>query len=197
MLEPVEQSLLSETLTLARRGAERFGVALAAAGLAASGAGPAHAKPQWNAGLESGVTRSQLERPAWGWGNAVHADVLFLRERSTDIGIGPSLRVGSIDFDDLRTNAGVSLLLPIFESFPLVLETGPHLRNFAQPGVFGSIFFGLRSFNHYGHYEMAGGLSLTAEHSFLAGSPSALWLTARVDAAWIALPFVLLTNALR
>ena len=58
------------------------------------------------------------------------------------------------------TAFGVSLLLPVFQSFPLVLEAGPHLRNFHQPGVFASAFFGLRSFNHYGHYDMAAGISV-------------------------------------
>jgi hypothetical protein len=44
---------------------------------------------------------------------------------------------------------------------------------------------------------MATGLSLIAERSFADGTPSALWLTARVDAAWLALPFLLGVNALR
>jgi hypothetical protein len=160
---------------------------------------PARAAPQWNAGLESGVCGggSSFGFGNLGWCNAVHGDVLFLRQSGRDFGLGPSLRLGSARFDDLRIDAGLSVLLPVFESFPLVLEAGPHLRNFDQLGVFASAFFGLRSLNHYGHYEMATGLSLIAERSFVTGTPSALWITIRVDGAWLALPFVFTYNALR
>ncbi len=140
---------------------------------------------------------SSLGLQRLGWCNAVHGDVLFLRETGRDVGLGPSLRLGSARFDDLRLDAGLSVLVPVFESFPLVLEAGPHLRNLDQPGVYASAFFGLRSFNHYGHYEMAAGLSLIAERSFVAGTPSALWLTARIDGSWIALPFVFVYNGLK
>ena len=172
---------------------------LVAAALVSAVASPARAKPQWNAGLESGVcgTGSSLGFEKVGWCNAAHGDVLWLRESGKDIGLGPSLRLGSARFRDLRLDAGLSVLVPTFESFPLVLEAGPSLRNLNEPGVYGSAFFGLRSFNYYGHYEMAAGLSLIAERSFSAGTPSAIWLTARIDGSWLALPFVFLYNALR
>jgi hypothetical protein len=159
----------------------------------------ARAKPQWNAGLETGVCTgdSSLSFAKPGWCNALHGDVLFLRHSGREVGLGPSLRLGTARFDDLRLDAGLSVLLPVFESFPVVLEAGPHLRNLDQPGVFASAFFGLRSFNHYGYYEMASGLAITAERSFTAGTPSALWITARIDGSWLALPFVFGYNALR
>jgi hypothetical protein len=177
----------------------RSGAALCATAVALAVAPPARAKPQWNAGLESGVcgSGSSLGFHQLGWCNAVHGDVLFLRQTGRDVGLGPSLRLGSARFDDLRLDGGLSLLLPIFESFPLVLEAGPHLRNLDQPGIFASAFFGLRSFNHYGHYEMAAGLSITAERSFVVGTPSALWITARIDGSWIALPFLFVYNGLK
>jgi hypothetical protein len=170
-----------------------------AAVLATAVTTPGNAKPQWNTGLESGLcgTRSSHGGTKLGWCNAAHGDVLFLRERGTDFGVGPSLRLGTTRFDDLRLDAGLSVLIPVLESFPLVLEAGPHLRNFGQPGVFASAFFGLRSFNHYGHYEMAGGLSLIAERSFTAGTPSALWITLRIDGELMAIPFVFAYSGLR
>jgi hypothetical protein len=173
--------------------------ALAAAALISAFTKPAAAKPQWNAGLETGVCGgvSSLDFEKPGWCNALHADLLFLRERGRHVGLGPSLRLGSARFEDLRLDAGLSVLLPVFEWFPLVLEAGPHLRNLDQPGVFASVFFGLRSFNDYGNYEMAAGLVVTAERSFTTGTPSALWITARIDGSWLALPFVLGYNALR
>lgn len=174
-------------------------VGLFAAASVLLGAGRATATPQWNGGVETGVcgTGSSLGFEKVGWCNALHADVLFLRESGRDLGLGPSLRVGTAGFDDFRLDAGLSVLVPLFESFPLVLEAGPHLRNLHEPGVFASAFFGLRSFNHYGHYEMAAGLAVTAERSFSDGTPSAIWITARIDAGWLTLPFAFAYNALR
>jgi len=172
---------------------------LAVAAFITALARPADAKPQWNAGLETGVCGGRdslgFEEPRWC--NALHGDVLFLREGGRSVGLGPSLRLGSAGFDDVRVDAGLSVLLPTFESFPLVLEAGPHLRNFGEAGLYASAFFGLRSFNHYGSYEMAAGLSVTAERGFGVGTPSALWITARIDGSWVALPFVFIYNGLK
>jgi len=142
-------------------------------------------------------TGSSLGFEKVGFCNAAHADVLLLRQSGSDFGLGPSLRLGTARFSDVRLDAGLSVLLPLFEAFPLVLEAGPYLRNFGAPGAFGSAFFGLRSFNYYGHYEMAAGLSIIAERSFTAGTPSAIWITARIDGSWLALPLVFAYNALR
>lgn len=174
-------------------------VAAAAAALATATAAPTHAKPRWNAAWETALcgTGSGLRPDEFGWCNAVHGDVLFLREGNRGIGLGPSLRLGTASFEDFRVDAGLSVLLPVSESFPIVLEAGPHLRNLDELGVFGSAFFGLRSFNYYGHYEMSAGLALIAERSFAADTPSALWLAARIDGSWLALPFIFAYNAAR
>lgn len=175
------------------------GLSLVAGALVSAVPRPAAAAPQWNAGWETGVcgggSSLGLERP--GWCNALHADLLFRRGRGRQVALGPSLRLGSARFEDVRLDAGLSVLLPVLESFPLVLEAGPHLRNLDQPGLFASAFFGLRSFNDYGHYDMAAGLSIIAERSFTVGTPSAIWITARVDGSWIALPFLFAYNGLK
>jgi hypothetical protein len=172
-------------------------VALSAA--TASLARPASAAPVWNTGLDTGVcgSGSALALSQLGWCNALRGDVLFLRDNPRQFGLGPALRIGTARFDDFRLDAGLALLGPLFESFPLVLEAGPHLRNLHQPGAYASAFFGMRNFNYYGHYEIAAGLALTAERSFSHGTPSALWITARIDGAWIALPAIFLYNALK
>ena len=154
---------------------------------------PAEAKPQWNAGLETALCGlgSSLSISRAAWCNALHADVLLLKQRSSDFGIGPSLRIGTAAFDDVRLDAGLSAWLPVFGEFPLLLEAGPHVRNFDELGLFGSAFFGLRTFNHYGSYSMSTGLVLTVEQSLAAGRPSAWWLALRIDGSWLALPFLL------
>jgi hypothetical protein len=160
---------------------------------------PCSAKPQWNAGVEGALcgTGGALGLSNLGFCGSLHGDVLLLRGRSSDFGLGPSLRLGTAGFDDFRLDAGLSALVPVFDSFPLVLEAGPHLRNLTQPGIFASAFFGLRPFNHYGPYEMAAGLVLTAQRSFVTGTPSALWIGLRVDGSWLALPFIFAYNAAR
>jgi hypothetical protein len=157
------------------------------------------ASPTYNTGLETGVcTDSSSFRIAGvGWCNALRADLMLIRDRDRELGLGPMLRLGTARFDDTRVDAGLSIVLPAFESFPIVLDAGPHLRNFRQPGFFGSVFFGLRSFNDYGNYEMATGICVSAERSFGAERSSSIWLTARIDGSWIALPFVFAYNALR
>ena len=158
------------------------------------------AEPEWNVAAETSLCGRGDHGSVWkktGFCGGFRGDVLFGRERNADFALGPYATFGTATFSDLRFGGGLSLLLPVSESFPLVLEAGPHLRNLDQPGVFASVFFGLRSFNHYGHYEMAAGLSVTAERSFTTSTPSALWITARIDGSWIALPFVFAYNALR
>lgn len=182
-------------MTVGARGLVAGALALLATAVAA----PSHAKPRWNAGWETALcgTGSDVGFEELGWCNAAHADLLLLRDANRDIGLGPSLRLGTASFEDFRIDVGLSVLLPVSESFPIVLEAGPHLRNLEELGVFGSAFFGLRSFNYYGHYEMSAGLALIAERSFAAGTPSALWLAARIDGSWLALPFIFAYNAAR
>lgn len=159
----------------------------------------AQAAPPWSVGAEGGICWSgdalALHHP--GFCGALHADALFLRQRGRDIGVGPALRLGTVRFDDLRLDAGVSVLLPVLDSFAFVLEAGPHLRNFHEPGVYGSLFFGMRSFNYYSSYEPNAGLVLTAERAFSDGTPSAIWLSARIDASWLMLPAIFTYNALK
>ena len=174
-----------------RRGALRLTLAAAVSMFSSS---PAGATPQWNVGLETGACRDEVKL---GWCNAVHGDLLMLRSSPHEFGLGPSLRLGTVRFSDLRLDLGVSGLIPLFESFPLILEAGPSLRNFGHPGAFAGAFFGLRSFNYYGHYEMTGGLSVFAERSFGSDAESTYWLTARIDSAWIAMPFIFAYNALK
>jgi hypothetical protein len=44
---------------------------------------------------------------------------------------------------------------------------------------------------------MSAGLVITAQRSFSTGTPSALWLGARIDGYLFALPLILAYNALR
>jgi hypothetical protein len=179
-------------LTAARR-------ALPAVALGLLAAAPAFAKPQWNLGVEAALCRlSQAEQETRSdFCGAVHGDLMLLRERATGFDIGPALRLGSAGFGDLRTDVGLGALLPVFSSFPLVLEAGPHFLGASAVGLHAGAFFGVRSFNHYGSYEIACGLVAAHQRVFDDEHRSAWWIGVRLDGGLLALPLLLGYGALR
>src|SRR5215217_3354426 len=110
----------------------------------------ARADPQWNAGLITGVCGRGQDDAYWDdtcWYNGARADVLFGRNRNADFGVGPFASISTAGFDDLRLNAGGSLLIPVTPYFPIVLSAGGYARHDDgwTPGASGWLFFGSRS----------------------------------------------------
>src|SRR5262245_56052538 len=85
---------------------------------------PASADPQWNTGLTVAGCWEQNDRSVFGFCGGARGDVLWLRNRNSDYGVGPYLEVGTARFNDLRLSGGVSVLLPVTEDFPLVASAG-------------------------------------------------------------------------
>lgn len=161
---------------------------------------PALAAPQWNtavvpSGCLLGTNDEIFERVAFC--GSVRGDILFLRESARDFGIGPYASLGTAAFEDFRASLGVSALLPIIEDFPLVLAAGPLLRDGRELGVSGTVFWGLRSYNHYGTYNIAAGLALGAERTFGERETTALTIGLHVDGFVLAIPVLLLFGALK
>jgi len=161
---------------------------------------PARAAPQWNVGLLAsgcllGDRGAAFERAAFC--GSARGDLLFLRERTADFGLGPYLALGTTAFEDLRVSGGASALLPLAEDFPLVFSLGALLRNEGDVGVSGSVFWGLRSYNFHGSYNVAMGLSLSAERTFGDSATNSLALGVQIDGAVLVLPFLLLAGALQ
>ena len=127
------------------------------------------------------------------------ADVLWGRKDPFSWGYGPMAGVSTNHFRDLNVAAGASLLIPVSEYLPIVLQAGPYLRfhEGAHPGAFGSIFWGSRSFNYHSHYGMAGGLSLEARLGLDDDKERTIILAAHLDAQVMTLPFLFLFNAFR
>lgn len=161
-------------------------------------AGPGHARPQWNTGLVAsgcliGAGDAAFERVAF-CGQA-RGDVLFFRERTFDVGLGPYLALGTAAFDDLRVSTGLSALLPVIEDFPVVFSLGALARDGGHFGLSSSLFWGLRSYNFHSGYNLAFGVSLAGERTF-GGEPSnAISLGVQVDGMVLVLPFLLLVGA--
>lgn len=160
----------------------------------------ARAAPQWNTGLVAsgcllGEHDETFERIAF-CGQA-RGDMLFLRERVGDFGLGPYLAVGTAAFDDLRMSLGATALLPVLDDFPVVLSLGMLGRQHGDLGLSTSAFWGLRSYNFHAGYNLAFGFSLSAERTFGAEASSALSLGFQADGFVLALPFLLLAGALQ
>lgn len=161
---------------------------------------PASAHPQWNAGLVGagcllGGEEAVFDRAAFC--GAVEGDVLFFRERTRDFGFGPYAAVGTAAFSDLRLSAGARALFPVIEDFPLVASVGGVLRDGRDPGVEASLFWGVRSYNFHGSYNLAGGLVLSGTHLFEGPRSNAIGLGLQVDAFVLAVPWLLLWGALK
>jgi hypothetical protein len=164
---------------------------LTAAALVAS---PARASPEWNGGIVTSLC-ALGERGAYfeelAWRNELRVDVLFGRTRNAGFAAGPYVDLSTRDFDDLRWGGGASLLVPIAEDFPLVVSVGPYLNGIENAGVQTSLFWGLRAYNFHSAYGMAGGLVLGAEHDLGTRRETSLFVGARLDALWLALPLLI------
>lgn len=162
----------------------------------------AAAKPQGNASIISGVCGSGSRSALWErtcWYNALHADILFGRERNSDIGVGPYVEVATLGFEDLRLGGGGSLQLPIHHYVPAVLSLGGYAKYYSfssdageegrwEPGLAADLFVGARSFNFHSDYVMVGGLSLGARYGLGDSEEVSFIIAAQIDTAALWLP---------
>jgi len=174
--------------------------ALCGAALVSLVAVRASAHPQWNTGLVAsgcllGEGSTLFDRAAFC--GAAQGDVLFFREQTRDFGFGPYVSVGTASFSDLRLSAGARALFPVLEDFPLVVSLGGVLRDGHDPGVEGSLFWGVRSYNFHGSYNLAGGLLLSGQHLFDGPRSNVIALGVQLDGFILAVPFLLLWGALK
>jgi hypothetical protein len=168
----------------------------------------ARADPQASLGMTVGGEVVDVVGPSKA-GGAFHlggrASVLFLRNRGTDMALGPYLDVATASFHDLDLGGGAEWLIPVRDDLPLVLSAGAFWRALSReddsrpsrPGMEGTIFFGSRSYNFHSWYGLAAGLF--AQSRWLPASPSTLDLVfgVQIDGELLALPAVFIYEALR
>src|SRR5262249_22746898 len=87
--------------------------------------------------------------------NGLVGDLLFLRRRNRDFGLGPYLEVTTAGFWDLRWGGGATVLVPVTENFPLTLSLGLVEHRLRAPALSATSFFGARSYNFEGAYNWA------------------------------------------
>lgn len=181
--------------------ASQLGVMLTAAALAA----PAAAEPQGNASLTIGGAGVGERGRFWehaAFHLGARGDVMFLRDKPGDFGLGPYVEIGTQRFDEVHFGGGATVLFPVHDLLPLVASAGAFGRwrddGFGlEPGVSGALFWGVRNFNYTAGYAMAGGLLVAYRQSLGASKESTLLIAAQLDLAAIGLPLVALVNLIR
>lgn len=192
----------------------RRAVAVLAGALVAAYAAPAQAEPQATVGLTVGAAGAGLYRSIWqstAFHLGIHGDVLFGRSSNADFGIGPYAEILTNGFDEIQFGGGLSGLLPVFDTFPIVISAGaygrqasrppellPAVEGFGlEPGLAAELFFGSRSYNFHAPYVMTAGLIAQMRYGLGPSRETSIVLGAQVDFAILSLPFVLLINAAR
>jgi hypothetical protein len=88
-----------------------------------------------------------------------HTDVMLFRELSRSVGFGFTIDVQSHGFYDLLVAGGIGVLLPIHESFPIVLSGGAGIDALTgTPSAFARIWWGDRNRNQTGLYSSSYGI---------------------------------------
>lgn len=165
---------------------------------------PALADPQTTVGLTIGAAGRGNDRRIWDqtvFHLGLRGDVLFGRSNPHTFGVGPYLEVVTHAFDEVQLGTGITTLVPIFDAFPLVLSAGGYGRYASpygiEPGVAGSIFWGTRSYNHHGAYNMSAGLLAQFRYGLGASGETAIVISAQLDGMFLSLPFHFLYYGIR
>ena len=164
----------------------------------------ARADPQTTVGITIGPAGRAFQHNFWDQ-TVLHlgarGDVLFGRSNVSSFGFGPYAEVATHAFDELQFGGGGTALLPIIDGFPLVASVGPYGRFTPtagiEPGIASSLFWGFRSFNHHGRYNMAGGLLAQFRYGLGASGETSIVIGAQLDVVALSLPAQLLINAIR
>jgi hypothetical protein len=129
--------------------------------------------------------------------NAIAGDILFGRERNDDFGFGPYAEVSTAGFWDARYGGGLSALAPVTDDFPLVLSIGAFGHETDAVALGASAFFGLRSYNFHGAYNLALGLVASAYRDLGAERATLVSLGVEIDGFFLAVPFLFAAGKLR
>jgi hypothetical protein len=160
----------------------------------------ARAEPQTHVAWRTAVCGAGSRAEVWSrtrFCNALFADVLLLRERNRDFGVGPYIEISTAGFWDARFGGGTSVLLPVSENFPLVVSLGLYDHALEQAALGASVFWGARSYNFGGAYNYAFGVYASAQRDLGGERDSLVSVGIEIDGFFLLAPFILATGALR
>lgn len=170
--------------------------------------------PQVGVGITVGAAGVGKDERVWDetvFHLGARGDVLFGRNGSNGLGVGPYLEVLTHDFGELQGGGGVSLLLPVTELYPIVVSAGGYVRvpwrseigpladtsYGVEPGLCATVFFGTRSFNFHTPWELTVGLIGQARFGLGESRESSFVVAAQIDLAAIWVPIVFIVNGLQ
>lgn len=154
---------------------------------------PAGADPQIHAGLRGSACHLVPRGDAsTRFCSGAVIDAHFGRERNRDFGFGPMLAASTAGFWDLRWGGGGSLLLPVHPDLPFVVTGGVFAHEDRGVSLGTSLFWGFRSYNFHGVYNLGAGLFGEVMHDLDAERATMLSLGFELDAVVLAFPFLLL-----
>ncbi len=160
---------------------------------------PSH--PQFSLGLTLGATISDLRAPDLhdklhgGFAMGLRGDVVLLRNKEQTFGVGPYFDVTTQRFQTLEAGGGVSFLVPVIASVPIVLSGGALARsseNGVEPALSGRLFFGPRGYNFHSNYAMANGIFVDVRYGIAGSRQADVLIGARIDFEVLTLPFLYL-----
>ena len=124
----------------------------------------------------------------------IHGDVLIGRDGAGAWGAGPCAEVWT-DWQGWGGGLGASALVPILEDWPLVGSATVQWRELdgtGEPQTTGEIFWGTRSYNYHGAYEMSGGVVVGGRVGFGEMGERAISISLHIDGEVLMLPVVML-----
>jgi len=180
----------------------RLGIVGGAAALAATLAvtTTASAEPQGHVALRAAPCGVGSEGKLWQdtrFCAGLTGDLLFLRSRNRDIGLGPYFDVNTAGFWDARFGGGISLLLPVMESYPLVVSVGAFDHELRAASLGGTLFWGARSYNFDSVYNYALGVYASAYRDLDSERATLVSIGVEIDGFFVLAPFLLAFQALR
>jgi hypothetical protein len=159
------------------------------------GEGVASADVQGNAGMTIGGGVADVRAsPYAAFHLGVRGDLLFFRQRNADMALGPYVEVGTVAFNSFETGGGLSWLIPVSSTLPVILSAGSYGRHTGpfswEPGIATSLFVGSRSYNFHSAYSLMLGGFLQARHGLGDGRQADLLLGVHADLALLAWPWI-------
>jgi hypothetical protein len=129
-------------------------------------ASPAAARPEVTTNLAVTYGRRSAGTQGEGlFGLDLHAALLGDRESGSGFAAGGVVHVGAFDFAELHVGVGGALLVPVVDSWPVVLEAFPVLvadERGLRSGAAARLFWGAHALPRLGTYVLSAGLVVEA-----------------------------------
>jgi hypothetical protein len=163
----------------------------------------AQAGPQFSSGLSvgGGARWTGADAPAGVFVPGLRADLLLGRRGPQDFGLGPFVSVRFDGCAQVAPALGVSLLLPVHDTLPLVLSAGA-VADLTAPGgprlgAVERLSWGSRSYNYESVYGLSVGLWIESRQFPGASRTVDLVAGVDVDLEFFVIPFLALSTWLR